>query len=244
LPTAAGAGILARTVDLARLSYDQVPSDATALLPIGSTEAHGPHLPLETDVLLAVEAARRAADRLGEPAVVLPALPYGVTDFAGEFSGTLGIRPETLEVLARDLVEAALLRYRAVAVVNLHFDPAHVDALRRAVEGLPRVAFPDLRRRRFAERLGAEFLSGACHAGSFETSLVLAHDAARVRMPFPPAHPVSLSEAIRRGVRTFGEAGLTRAYCGDPRAATAAEGDRLYDVIATILVDAIREVNP
>jgi creatinine amidohydrolase len=229
-------------MELARLTYEQVPSGAVAFLPVGSTEAHGPHLPLDTDVLLAQEAARRAAGRVAGPAVVLPALPYGVTDFAGEFPGSLGIRPETLEVLARDLVEAALLRYRAVVVVNLHFDPAHVDALKRALDGLPRVAFPDLRRRRFAERLGAEFISGACHAGSFETSLVLAHDASRVRPERPPANPVSLSDAIGQGRRTFAEAGMPRAYCGEPAAASAEEGDRLYDTIASILVEAIREV--
>ena len=231
-------------MDLASLSYPQVPRGAFALLPVGSTEAHGPHLPLDTDVLLAVEAARRVAARLGEPAVVLPALPYGVTDFAGEFAGSLGIRPETLEVLARDLVEAALLRHRAVAIVNLHFDPGHMDALKRAVLGLPRVAFPDLRRRRYAERLGAEFLSGSCHAGAFETSLVLATDPTRVRGPFPPAHVVSLSEAIGRGVRTFGDAGMPEAYCGEPGAASAQEGDRLYDTIASMIVEAIREVSP
>lgn len=230
-------------MDLARLTYEQVPSGATALLPIGATEAHGPHLPLDTDVLLAVEAARRTAARLGAPAVVLPALPYGVTDFAGEFPGSLGIRGETLEVLARDLIEAALLRYRTVAVVNLHFDPGHMDALKRAVEGLPRVAFPDFRRRRFAERLGAEFLSGACHAGSFETSLVLAHDSTRVRPPLPPSLAVSLSDAIRGGSRTFGEAGMERAYCGEPQAASADQGARLYEAIASILIEAIREVN-
>lgn len=229
-------------MDLGRLSFEQVPDGAVALWPVGSTEAHGPHLPLDTDVLLAVEAARRAAAKMAEPAVVLPALPYGVTDFASEFAGSLGIRAETLRALVRNVVEAALDRYRAVALVNLHFDPAHVDALKRAVEGLPRVAFPDLRRRRFAERLGAEFLSGACHAGSFETSLVMAHDASRVRPPMPPALDVSLSEAIRRGIRGFGEAGMKRAYCGDPLAASVEEGERLYDTIVSILIESIREV--
>jgi creatinine amidohydrolase len=229
-------------MNLASLTYPQVPRGAVAFLPVGSTEAHGPHLPLDTDVILAVEAAWRAAARFGEPAVVLPALPYGVTDFAGEFAGSLGVRPETLEVLARDLVEAALLRHRAVAVVSLHFDPGHMDALKRALHGLPRVAFPDFRRRRYAERLGAEFLSGSCHAGAFETSLVLAADASRVRGPLPPAHVVSLPEAIGRGVRTFGEAGMPSAYCGEPAAATAEDGDRLYDTLASMIVDALREV--
>jgi len=229
-------------MDLARLTYEQIPRNAVALLPVGSTEAHGPHLPVDTDVLLAVEAARRAATRLEEPAVVLPALPYGVTDFADEFPGSLGIRAETLQVLARDLVEAALRRYRAVALVNLHFDPGHVDALKRAVGGLARVAFPDLRRRRYAQRLGAEFMSGECHAGSFETSLVLAHDASRVRPPMPPALHVSLTEAIGRGLRTFGEAGMDRAYCGDPGAASAGEGEVLYDAVVSILIESIREV--
>ena len=62
------------------------------LWPVGSTEPHGPHLPLATDIILSEENARRAAVKLradGIPALVAPGLPYGVTDFAVGFTGAI-----------------------------------------------------------------------------------------------------------------------------------------------------------
>src|SRR5688572_19969204 len=80
-----------------------------ALLPIGSTEPHGPHLPLDTDVTIALAQARRAAARLGElgvTAVVLPAIAYGITRFTEGFAGRVTLRPGTLWALLEDLVLA------------------------------------------------------------------------------------------------------------------------------------------
>ena len=63
---------------------------AAALLPVGSTEAHGPHLPLSVDVVIAEEVCRRVAARLtakGRASVTFPAVAYTLTDFAAAFSG-------------------------------------------------------------------------------------------------------------------------------------------------------------
>ena len=71
--------------------------DAIALLPVGSTEAHGPHLPLAVDVVIAEEVCRRLGRRLsqrGEAALIFPALCYGLTDFAAEFAGTISLPAE------------------------------------------------------------------------------------------------------------------------------------------------------
>ncbi len=70
------------------------------VLPIGSTEPHGPHLPLATDVLLAVESGRRAARAMRErnlAAVVAPAVSYGVTQFAAGFAGAISLSPGLVE---------------------------------------------------------------------------------------------------------------------------------------------------
>ena len=96
-------------------------------------------------------------------------------------------------------------------------------------------------------RLGDEFKSGDCHAGSYETSLVLAGQggAARVREDVRAglaARRVGLIEAIRAGKRTFGEVGADSAYCGDPRAASAAEGERLLETLTEIVVESVKEV--
>ena len=108
---------------------------------------------------------------------MLPSLAYAPAPFANAHPGTLSIRPETLTALVVDLASAVAARGIAVlALANAHFDPAQVAALRKAVEelrnsGRLRVAFPDLTRRRLAERLGEEFRSGACHAGRRPGSL-------------------------------------------------------------------------
>ncbi len=84
---------------------DAFAAGAVALLPIGATEAHGPHLPLDTDVRLSEGVARRAAALLeaaGTPALVLPSLAYGVSFVGTSFAGTLPVTAETFTLLVRD----------------------------------------------------------------------------------------------------------------------------------------------
>jgi creatinine amidohydrolase len=102
--------------------------------------------------------------------------------------------------------------------------------------------FPDITRRAIAMRLTEEFRSGACHAGRFETSMVLAVRPDLVREEVRrtlPSVPISLVEAIRRGTKSFLEAGLDRAYCGDPAAATAEEGNATFETLAEIVADEV-----
>lgn len=241
---------------LARLSYEEagelLARGAVALLPTGSVEPHGPHLSLRTDTIIAEHAAVRAADSLsdaGIPACVLPALPYGVTHYALGFAGVIGVSADTLGAVIQDVArELKRGGARLVCLVNAHLEPDHLAALARAAAsvrtavGLAAIV-PDLTRRELAQRLGDEFRSGACHAGSFETSLVLAAVPAEVREERRRdlvEVPISLSRAIRDGKRTFHEAGLTRAYCGAPAKATAGQGESTYAVLAEILVEAVR----
>ena len=219
-----------------------------ALLPTGSTEAHGPHLPLSTDVVIAEAVAAAAGARIaatGTRVLVLPSLAYGVTECASDFFGTLSISPATVQSLVLDL--AASLKRQGCArlgLVNAHLEPAHRHALRAAAEaataaGLP-TRFPDIVRRVYASRLGAEFQSGACHAGSFEGSIVLAarpelvREGTRQRLA---ENPTSLGAALAAGKKTFVEAGGKDAYFGAPAAASAAEGRALLQELGAIVAD-------
>src|ERR1051325_8572828 len=79
---------------------------AVMILPVGSTEAHGPHLPLATDVIISEEMSRRAARKLTEQGIetfVLPPVSYSVTDFSADFAGTISIKKETAVALIRDI---------------------------------------------------------------------------------------------------------------------------------------------
>jgi creatinine amidohydrolase len=219
------------------------------ILPVGAIEAHGPHLPIATDVVIAEAMARRGAEMLaarGVATIVLPALAYTPAPFAADFPGTVSIRPTTLTALVADVADSlARQGFAALALANAHLDPAHLAALHGAADAAPiPVVFPDLTRRPWAERLGDEFKSGACHAGRFEGSIVLAERPEWVRIEkarLLSALDVSLSDSIRAGKTTFEEAGLPDAYCGDPAAATPEEGRERIEALGTILADAVVE---
>jgi creatinine amidohydrolase len=216
-----------------------------AILPVGATEAHGPHLPLATDVIIAEAMARAGAERLavrGVPVVVLPTVAFTPVPFAAAFPGSLGVEPRTLTATLQDVAAGlASQGFRHLVLISAHLDPAHLGAVRQAVTAIGatgmRVAFPDLTRKRWAARLGEEFQTGACHAGRFETSIVLAERPELVRAlrkQLAP-NPHSVSEAIRAGKQTFEEAGGPRAYFGWPADATADEGRALVDALGAIL---------
>lgn len=243
---------------LAEMTWEAVealpPAETVALLPVGATEAHGPHLPLNTDVIISTAMARRAAERLkarGLTAVLLPAVAYSVTDFAGAFAGTLSISADTATAWLIDVGRAVRRHgFRCLALANAHLEPAHVGTLRAAVaalgaeEGAP-VVFPDVTRRRLADRLTDEFRSGACHAGQYEGSVVLAERPELVDetlMRTLSANPASLVDAIRQGLADFESAGGPRAYFGDPAAATAEEGAATIDTLGEMLEQAVMEV--
>ena len=224
-----------------------------AILPVGATEAHGPHLPLDTDVTIAEAMAEAGARRLsarGLEIVLLDGLRYTPAAFAASFPGTIDIGTGTLTALVADIA-ASLDRagIATLAIANAHFDPAHLEALRAAAKAAGegdaiRVVFPDVTRRPWGSRLTEEFRSGACHAGRYEGSIVLARSPGRVRMEIMRElddNPVSLSAAIGAGLGDFAEAGGTRAYFGYPSQATAEEGRATIETLGDILAEAVKE---
>src|SRR5215475_10797828 len=224
------------------------------ILPVGSTEAHGPHLPLSADVIIAEEMAARAARTLearGEAALTLPPLAYSVTDFSEGFPGSVSIRAETATALVGDILRSLIKQgFKRIAVANAHLEPAHIATLQAACEAVKaetgvEIAFPDVTRRRWAQMLTDEFRSGACHAGQYESSLVLSVRPELVREEIRLAlepKMISLSQAIRAGARSFIDIGGEQAYFGDPAAATAEEGDRVFDILAGMIVAFLDEV--
>jgi creatinine amidohydrolase len=223
------------------------------ILPIGATEAHGPHLPLSTDVIISTAMAEEGAallERAGYLSVLLPPLAYTAARFAAGFAGTLSIRPDTETAIIVDLGRClAAHGVRFLVCANAHLDPEHTAAIHAAVAELHnstslRVVFPDITRKPWALRLSDEFKSGACHAGCYEGSIVMAVQPELVRESTRRelvANPASLSVAIRQGKHTFEDAGGPRAYFGDPAAATAAEGRASIGILGQILHDAFIE---
>ncbi|QDU84194.1 Creatinine amidohydrolase [Planctomycetes bacterium Pla163] len=233
-------------------------ADPICLLPTGATEPHGPHLPLDVDVVISSAQAEAAARRLvaaGVPALVLPPLSYGVTFFTEGFEGRVSLRPGTLWSMIDDIVKSLEEQgVRRICMTNAHLEPEQVKVLRGVVldhgaitKNKAHLILADQLRRRWTSTLGAEFATGECHAGDYETSIVLATDPDRVRtdvMAALPGREVGLVAGIQSGVKSFRELGADQAYCGEPAAASAEKGREILEQLAEITVVTCREAWP
>ena len=220
-----------------------------ALLPVGSTEQHGPHAPLGVDSMTAEAIAGRAADRHegenGERVVVAPPVPVGVAEEHRAFDGTLWVTEDALRAYVGDVLRSlAGHGFDRVVVVNGH--GGNVDALREICARVTRDG--DCRAVAFTwfDDLDTELPLG--HGGPVETSAILALRPDLIREERYP-------EAAEEGSESFGRfvAGTNVAYdfdefseggnVGDPTPASAAEGERLLDGAAEsvcAVLDAIR----
>ncbi len=245
--------IMADNIVVAEMSWTEVDEALkerpVAILPVGAIEAHGPHLPLNTDTVIATEMAKRTAAKLKEQgvhALILPPVYFTVADFGAGFAGTLTVSPETAIALLRDVCLSASKKFRAVAIANIHLEPAHIECLKAAVEqankGGASVCWADITKKRWVDNLGESFKQGD-HAGAFETSLMMAVAPdmvrERERISLPPVD--GLMAALKKGAKTFADAGGEDAYFGDPTAASSEDGESHFDALAEILRLSIME---
>ena len=207
--------------ELGTVTSSQLLSTSPSILvPLGSTEQHGPHLPLDTDTRIATAVAREAATRLEQESLVAPAIAYGSSGEHQSFAGTISIGAEVLTMMLVEYGRSAACWARRLVFVNGH--GGNVDALNSAVATL----------RAEGRDVGwcpCAAAGGDAHAGHTETSLLLHISPTEVltdrwlagnRAPLP-----ELLGSMRRG----GVAAVSRVgVLGDPTTATAAEGKRIF----------------
>jgi mycofactocin precursor peptide peptidase len=202
----------------------------TVLVPLGSVEQHGPHLPLDTDTRIAVAVARRVAASL-PGVVVAPAIAYGASGEHQGFAGTLSIGQEALVHVVVELARSAGPEVARVVLVNGH--GGNLEALRRAVE-LLRSEGRDV-------VLWSPRLEGSdTHAGRAETSMLLALCPEVVRLDrAEPGVTTPLAELLP-ALREGGLVAVTpNGVLGDPTGASAAIGHELLDRCVVDLADAL-----
>jgi mycofactocin system creatininase family protein len=206
---------------------------ATLLVPVGSVEQHGPHLPLDTDTRVAVAVAQGATARVhaadGARTVwTAPAVAYGASGEHAGFAGTLSIGQAALELVLVELARSAGPEVGRIVFVNGH--GGNLETLDRAVA---RLVAEGRQVSSWSPRLG-----GDAHAGRTETSLLLAlapHLVRAERAEAGERRPLRelLGDLRRGGLRAVTANGVL----GDPAGASAEEGERLFAAMVTDLVD-------
>jgi creatinine amidohydrolase len=218
----------------------------TVILPVGSLEEHGPHLPLGTDAFHALEVARRVARE--HPIVVAPPIFYGVCRSTREHPGTVSISGDTLRALVLDLGwEFWRQGFSNLVILSGHAGGTHMAALLEAGEtllaALPEIRVAvvnvlDLLREVLTENPHLVRTKGDAHAGEVETALMLAASPHLVKGTAPAEWPAFPKYILVRDKRRFWPGGVW----GDPSPATPAQGEeilraevrRLLQVIAAL----------
>jgi creatinine amidohydrolase len=222
---------------LARTVWPEVPAAPLLVVPLGSTEQHGHHLPLGTDTTVACAVAAGAVDGLAG-ARLAPALAYGASGEHEDFPGTVSIGTEALSGLVVEYGRSACRWAGRVLLVNGH--GGNLDALVTATGVLRREG-------RDVAWFPCGVPGGDAHAGRTETSLMLHVEPLGVlvqRAVAGNAEPLgSLLPRLRaEGVRAVSPTGVL----GDPAGATAEEGaELLAELVARLVAGAITwQVDP
>jgi creatinine amidohydrolase len=224
--------------NLAELTWVQV--DRTPrrvlLVPLGSVEQHGPHLPLDTDTRIAVAVASGAAPSRDGVAVA-PAVAFGSSGEHAGFPGTLSIGTDALCEVLLELGRDAARDWEALLFVNAH--GGNASAVSSAVERLRAEG-------RRCACFSASAASGDAHAGLSETALLLHLEPRAVRRDSVEVGDTSPVGELMDRLRTGGVRSVSpNGVLGDPRGATAAEGRRLLDELITgcaAAIDALMSV--
>ncbi|WP_255696534.1 mycofactocin biosynthesis peptidyl-dipeptidase MftE [Allobranchiibius sp. GilTou73] len=213
----------------------QAEGGPTMIVPVGSLEQHGPHLPLDTDSVIAVAAATAAAELLtagGQYVAVAPVVAYGASGEHQDFAGTVSIGRDVLTAVLVEIGRSVGTWTTRLVFVNAH--GGNAAAVRDAVRLLRAES-------RDASWVAAGVPGGDAHAGHVETSMMLHLRPASVHMERAVRGAGGAIEqllpAMRRGgVRAVSPTGVL----GDPRTANAEDGARLCGLIAHDVADRIR----
>lgn len=222
---------------LASSSWNEVPKRSLVLVPLGSTEQHGPHLPLSTDTLIAEQVAVAVAEKLssedGGPIMVAPPLAYGASGEHQAFAGTVSIGQEALRVVLVEIIRSVSTWARRIVLVNGH--GGNVGTVQQVVDQMRH------------ERHDVMWISCAletshdAHAGHDETSVMLHLSPESVRQEALAAgntQPLAeiLPYLMAQGIRPVSPSGVL----GDPTTADAAFGEEQFG----LMVDRIlREID-
>ncbi len=222
---------------LAELTWPEVPSGALLVVPIGSCEQHGPHLPLDTDLRIADALCVALADARDD-VVIAPPVSIGASGEHEAFPGTLSIGTLVLEAVVIELVRSALPAegagrpspFRAVLLVNGH--GGNIEALGRAEALL-------VDEGRAVAVWHPQVPGGDSHAGRTETSLLLHLEPTCVRLDRIEVGSTARWREIGPTVLADGLAAVTaNGVLGDPTAASASEGARVFAALSDQLVGA------
>ena len=234
-----------------------VPRQPACIIPIGSVEDHGHHMPLDVDNFLITSICEEAARRVPDEVLLLPPIPYGFEDHHMSFPGTITVKPEHLEAFVLDItLSLAHHGFEKILLADGHGSNMPIldlAARKTVIQSNALCAcfiWPSLILEEIREKRESEFPGGMAHAGELETSvyLHLNKDAvemakARKEIGFQKSkyywHDLAGGPKVRMmdWWTRFSKTGVV----GDPTVATAEKGEFWFEAAVENLIEFVRE---
>ena len=237
---------------------EAVAQNRVAVLPVGTVEQHGPHLPLITDVLTSSEMSRRAVEQLPEEAVLMPPVYYSFNEHHMDFPGTIAVEGPTIVNYVTDIGRSlAHHGFRKILLVNGHgsnvpfLDVAARNITNRSAAICAMVSWWSLiPKELFRELRESEYPGGMAHGCELETSVLLYLRGDLVRMDkaqrdinfqkteffywdLEAGSPVFFQEWFSRYSKT--------GTVGDPTKASRAKGEKFVEAVVERMVRLLRD---
>ncbi len=234
---------------------DLIRKNPVVIQPVGSTEQHGPHLPLQVDITSAYEVARAVGERTG--CLVAPPLPYGYSEVWQTFPGTISFKADTFMQCVKDIAES-LVRggFRRILFLNGHNPNLPLlqtvifqllDQYGRRDYLIGAASYFHVAKAK-TDQVGENFREGT-HANEFETAFMqhLRPDLVHVDRLKNWKYQFELVVSFDHGIMTthkLPDAGRHPGVYGNPRLATPERGKRYFDLIVEELSHLVRNYTP
>ncbi len=215
----------------------------TVIIPIGTVEEHGSHLPLSTDTIQAMELAKRVAQRMN--VFIAPPLHYGFCRSTRCHPGTISVSTGALREMIRDIVKSLYLQgFRSLVILSGHAGGIHIAALNEVGEEL----LEELREISISIVSAIELFSdtgdlveteGDSHAGEVETSMMLSIRPELVKGRASKEYPAFPRPILVKDKRKYWPGGVW----GDPSKASREKGEKIIDLAADKLTDLIKRMD-
>jgi len=227
-----------RLAEMTRTDVARLKRKPVVLLPIGSIEQHGPHLPLGSDLIQPMAVLERVAAETG--AIIAPPIPYGVVHASRPFPGSVCVSFDALRAYTRDVLSELVRNgFKRVVVVSGHAEGVHLAALRTAAKEVVDRGGADITVLSDYDLVyGSKYsekAEGDGHAGKVETSRILAERPDLVKGRGPRGRNRIPPYAVVRDARRHWP-----GVSGDPSKASRALGVEVDRLIVRELVAIVR----
>ena len=223
---------------------EKIVDSSIFILPLGSLEQHGPHLPLGTDTYIAEEISMRVANSI-ENSILLPILPYGYSWVWRDIPASVTIKEKTLEVLIKEIAHS-VYRHKPKALVIINWHGANVSAIKYAardlVDEIPLkfYYFNMPSDESFLRIMDSKPSSLTVHAEEIETSVMLLIKPELVDMSLAKPEYPDQPKAYGKSALCLGKLSKSGIY-GDPSVATKEKGEKFLSIMVDDILSTLRE---